>query len=158
VLELEAGKDVGARPSYAIGGLSNVWGSGLLPYLDADLDGWPISAADLEAGYRAALDFLPYAGEQDELAERYPLFRAPDGPLIRTAAGAYVLARLRRHHRFLNAAGYHFGATRLAVRVGHPAPARACVYCRHCLDVCQHGHIYNAAYTIEEMRRSGEIE
>jgi len=158
VLELDAGENVGALPSYAIGGLSNVWGSGLLPYLDADVEGWPISAADLEAGYRAALDFLPYAGEQDEFSERYPLFRAPDGPLVRTAAGAHVLARLRRHRRFLNAAGYHFGATRLAVRVGHPAPARGCVYCGHCLDGCPYGHIYNAAYTIEEMRRSGEIE
>jgi predicted NAD/FAD-dependent oxidoreductase len=58
----------------------------------------------------------------------------------------------------LNAVGYHFGATRLAVRVRHPAPARGCVYRRHCLDVCPYGHIYNAAYTIEEMRRSGEIE
>jgi len=32
------------------------------------------------------------------------------------------------------------------------------VYCGHCLDGCPYGHIYNAAYTIEEMRRSGEIE
>ena len=42
VLELRTGPDVGARPSYAIGGLSNVWGSGVLPYADRDLDGWPI--------------------------------------------------------------------------------------------------------------------
>ena len=51
----------------------------------------------LADGYRAVLDFVPYAAEDDELAERYPLVRTPDGPLIRTQAGEAVLARLRRH-------------------------------------------------------------
>src|SRR5262249_21065338 len=122
VLDLRARPDVAARPSYALGGLSNVWGSGLLPYTESDLAGWPISAGELADGYRAVLEFVPYAAEEDELSERYPLMRAPDGPLIRSPAGEELLARLRRHARALGRAGYHFGATRLAVRVGHPAP------------------------------------
>jgi len=51
-----------------------------------------------------------------------------------------------------------FGAPRLAVRVGHPAPANGCVYCGHCLDGCPYGHIYNAAQTVSELSRSGAIE
>jgi choline dehydrogenase-like flavoprotein len=158
VLELSVAPGVGARPSYALGGLSNVWGSGLLPYTDRDLAGWPIAASDLAEGYRAVLDFLPYAAEEDELAELYPIVRTPDGPLIRTQAGEALLARLRRHRRALAAAGYRFGASRLAVRVGHPAPSNGCVYCGHCLDGCPYGHIYNAAHTIEELRLQGLIE
>ncbi|MDE3071032.1 MAG: hypothetical protein KGJ43_09925, partial [Acidobacteriota bacterium] len=158
VLDVEAAGDIGARPSYAIGGLSNVWGSGLLPYRDADLDGWPIAAADLEPGYRAALEYLPYSGEEDELGERYPYFRAPDGPLLRTATGQAVLARLARHRAALARGGLHFGASRLAVRVGHPAPERGCVYCLHCLDGCPYGHIYSSAQTIDALARSGEID
>jgi len=158
VLELSVDPGVGARPSYALGGLSNVWGSGLLQYTDRDLDGWPIVASELADGYRAVLDYVPYAGEEDEFAERYPLVRVPDGPLIRTEAGQAVLSRLRRHRPALAAAGYHFGASRLAVRVGHPAPANGCVYCGHCLDGCPYGHIYSAAQTIEELRREGLIE
>jgi choline dehydrogenase-like flavoprotein len=158
VLALSAAPEVGARPSYALGGLSNVWGSGLLPYTDRDLAGWPISADELTDGYRAVLDFIPYAGEDDELAARYPLFRAPDGPLLRTFAGEALLARLRRHHGALAAAGYHVGAPRLAVRVGHPAPSNGCVYCGHCLDGCPYGHIYNAAQTFAELRDQRLIE
>jgi choline dehydrogenase-like flavoprotein len=158
VLDLHAGPDVAARPSYALGGLSNVWGSGLLPYTDSDLEGFPIAAAELAAGYRAVLEFVPYAGEEDELSERYPLLRTPDGPLIRSPAGEELLARLRRHARTLGRAGYHFGAPRLALRVGHPAPANGCIYCGHCLDGCPYGHIYNAAQTIEQLRRGGRIE
>jgi len=158
VLQLSAVPGVGARPSYALGGLSNVWGAGLLPYTDRDLAGWPITAGDLTDGYRAVLDFVPYAAEDDELGRHYPLLRAPDGPLIRTQAGEAMLARLRRHSHALGVAGYRFGASRLAVRVGHPAPSNGCVYCRHCLDGCPYGHIYNAAQTIDELRREGLIE
>ncbi len=158
VLDLSVDRGVAARPSYAIGGLSNVWGAGLLPYTDRDIVGWPIKASELAAGYRAVLDFLPFAAEKDELAESYPLLRAPDGPLLRTEAGEALLARLRRHRSALWSAGYRFGASRLAVRVGHPAPERGCVYCGHCLEGCPYGHIYNAAYTIEDMRREGSIE
>ena len=46
VLELSVDPGVGARPSYALGGLSNVWGSGLLRYTDRDLGGWPIAASE----------------------------------------------------------------------------------------------------------------
>jgi choline dehydrogenase-like flavoprotein len=158
VLALAAADGVGARPSYAIGGLSNVWGAGLLPYTERDVAGWPIQASELADGYRAVLDFLPYAAEEDELAQRYPLVRDPDGPLIRTPAGEALLMRLRRHGDALRAAGYHFGASRLAVRVGHPAPAQGCVYCGHCLDGCPYGHIYNAAQTVQELRGAGLID
>jgi len=158
VLALSVDSGVGARPSYAVGGLSNIWGSGLLPYTDSDLAGWPITASDLADGYRAVLDFIPYAAEEDELAERYPIVRTPDGPLMRTQAGEALLARLRRHRPALAAAGYRFGASRLAIRVGHPAPANGCVYCRHCLDGCPYGHIYNAAQTMQELDLQGLID
>jgi choline dehydrogenase-like flavoprotein len=158
VLALRAGAGVAARPSYALGGLSNVWGAGVLPYAERDLSGWPITASELSDAYRAVFDFVPYAAEDDELSERYPLLAVPDGPLIRSQGGEALLARLRRHGRALHAAGYHFGASRLAVRVGHPAPMNGCVYCGHCLDGCPYGHIYNAAQTIEDLRREGLIE
>lgn len=158
VAELEVADGVVARPSYALGGLSNVWGAGLLSYTPADLTGWPITMRELADGYRAVLEFVPYAAEQDGFSERYPLLRVPDGPLIRTEAGEELLARLRRHRGALAAAGFHFGAPRLAVSVGYPAPANGCSYCGHCLDGCPYGHIYNAAHTIEELRREGLVE
>src|SRR5207248_662406 len=54
--------------------------------------------------------------------------------------------------------GCHFGASRLAVRVGYPAPARGCCYSGHCLDGCPYGHIYNAGDTIAALSRDGLID
>jgi choline dehydrogenase-like flavoprotein len=158
VLELQARPGVGARPSHALGGLSNVWGAGMLPYAERDLGGWPIAAGELTDAYRAVLAFVPYAAEEDELATRYPLLAVPDGPLLRSHVGEQLLARLRRHAGALADAGCHFGASRLAVRVGHPAPTGGCCYCAHCLDGCPYGHIYNAADTIAALRDAGLID
>lgn len=157
-LELDAAGGVGARPSYALGGLSNVWGAGVLPYTDRDLAGWPLRADDLAEGYRAAFEIMPHAAEDDELAERYPLISPPDGPLLRSDVGERLLGRLRQHAGSLRDAGFHFGASRLAVRVGHPAPRAGCCYCSHCLEGCPYGHIYSASQTIEELRSSGLID
>ncbi len=110
------------------------------------------------SGYRAALELLPFAAEDDELARRYPLYRDPDGPLLRTQAGEELLARLSRHSASLGAAGYVFGAPRLAVRVGHPAPWKGCVYCGHCLDGCPYGHIYSGSQTISALSGRGAVE
>jgi choline dehydrogenase-like flavoprotein len=157
-LELRTGPGVGARPSYAVGGFSNVWGAGVLPYAERDLSGWPITAGELTGAYRAVFEFMPYAAEEDELARRYPLHAVPDGPLLRSHAAEELLARLRSHAGALAGAGYHFGASRLAVRVGHPAPSNGCCYCAHCLDGCPYGHIYNAADTIATLRDAGLID
>jgi choline dehydrogenase-like flavoprotein len=159
VLDLRAGPEVAARPSYALGGLSNVWGAGVVPYTDHDLGGWPIAASDLAEGYRAAFELMPQAAEEDELAQRYPLPAPPGAPLLRSDAATRLLARLRaRSTRQHGSVRYHFGGSRLAVRTGHPAPDLGCCYCAHCLDGCPYGHIYNAGQTIEELRDSGRIE
>ena len=39
--------DGSLKPSFALGGLSNVWGAAVMPYNALDLRGWPIGEADL---------------------------------------------------------------------------------------------------------------
>ena len=53
----------GLRASRAIGGLSNLWGSSVLPNRDADMADWPPGAADLAPHYRAVAGFMPIAGD-----------------------------------------------------------------------------------------------
>ncbi len=154
-LDLAAGAAVGARPSYALGGLSNVWGAGVLPYTADDMAAWPIGPDNLAEDYRRVFEFVPQAGEDDELSRRYPPPSPLDGPLLRSEVAERLLARMRARGA---ACRFHFGAARLAVRVGHPAPEQGCSYCAHCLDGCPYGHIYNAAQTIDALRDDGLVE
>src|SRR5690348_16234973 len=76
-------------PSFARGGLSNIWGANVVPFSDEDLRDWPLDAAALAPGYRAALAHVPLAAEaNDDLADVMPLYtdRLEPRPLSRQAA------------------------------------------------------------------------
>jgi choline dehydrogenase-like flavoprotein len=139
------------RGSYAQGGLSNVWGAAMLPYRDADLAGWPVSAAALAPGYAAALRLLPVSAEVDALAAEWPLHTGPAAALTRGAQAARLLRHLRRHEARLRDAGVRFGGARLAVR------AADCIYCGACLSGCPRELIYAARHSLAGLQAQGMI-
>src|SRR2546423_3780015 len=71
---IAANGDIGIVPSLAQGGLSNVWGAAMLPYLPEDTSDWPINIRDLDQHYRAVLGLTGLAGHDDDLAQKFPLF------------------------------------------------------------------------------------
>jgi choline dehydrogenase-like flavoprotein len=144
-------------PSLAYGGLSNCWGAAILPFRERDIADWPISLAELEPHYRAVLRFVPIAAEHDELAEILPLYRDAPSALRRSPQTAKVLRHLRKHRVALSAAGFHFGASRLAV-VAAAEQQRACRYSGMCLYGCPYGAVYNAADTLTDLMRDGKID
>ena len=66
-----------ALVSGAYRGFSNVWGSQVMPFTEATFDTWPVSATEMEPHYRAILEEVPLAGEEDNLAELFPLIGMP---------------------------------------------------------------------------------
>jgi choline dehydrogenase-like flavoprotein len=143
--------------SYAFGGLSNAWGASILPYRQADIEDWPISLAELVPHYRAVQSFVPVAAERDELCQTLPLYTDAPGALARSRQAWRVLEHLRRHRPALAAAGFGFGASRLAVRTATAERG----YCRHsgmCLYGCPYRSIYNAAQTFERLSADGRID
>jgi choline dehydrogenase-like flavoprotein len=143
--------------SLAYGGLSNAWGASILPYRQREIEDWPISLEELAPHYEAVLRFVPIAAERDELSEMLPLYTDAPGALRRGRQAEMVLERLRGHASALKAAGFAFGASRLAVETSADDPRR----CRHgglCLYGCPYGSVYNAAHTLSELARSGKVD
>jgi choline dehydrogenase-like flavoprotein len=112
----------GGAPSYARGGLSNVWGASMMPFRGEDMTGWPITAQDLEPHYRAVLELMPDS-------ELEPSAQAK--ALLRDLASAPTALQ--------------FGASRLAVDP-------RCVRCGLCLYGCPYGYIYNSSDTLDALR------
>jgi len=142
--------------SLAYGGLSNAWGASILPFRQPDIEDWPISLDDLKAHYEAVLRFVPIAAERDELSEMLPLYTDAPGPLRRNPQAAMMLGHLRLHTPALKAAGFTFGASRLAVEASEGHPHR----CRHsgmCLYGCPYRSVYNAARTLDALVRDGRV-
>ena len=88
-----------ANPSVvsgAYGGFSNIWGAQIMPFSKRTFDRWPITWTEMEPHYRTALAEMTLAGEEDDLAELFPLM-APARPLPPSADRTErVLGRYRR--------------------------------------------------------------
>jgi len=132
----------GAEPSFARGGLSNVWGAAALPFAAHDTADWPISVEELAPHYAACAELLGIAGEQDDLAEWLPLYAPPRQQFAASKQATAMLNTMQRHRAALHARGLRFGRARVA------AKADACAYCGLCLHGCPDRLIYSAADTL----------
>ncbi|HET7420278.1 MAG TPA: GMC oxidoreductase [Candidatus Dormibacteraeota bacterium] len=135
-----AGDGTEGRPSYARGGLSNVWGASMMPFRTEDMTGWPITAADLEPHYRAVLELVPHSARKDLLADSFPLYGDSAGAVDGSAQAEALL-----HDLASAPTAMQFGASRLAVDP-------RCVRCGLCLYGCPYGYIYSSADTLDALR------
>ena len=137
---------MGAEPSFARGGLSNVWGASALPYTSHDTADWPVSAEEFAPHYAACAELLGIAGEKDDLADWLPLHAAPRAQLRASTQGATMLDAMTRHRAALHEHGFRFGRARVA------ADASNCTYCGLCLHGCPDRLIYSSNRTIAAMQ------
>jgi len=136
----------GLRSSRAAGGLSNLWGSAILPYRSADLADWPITASDLAPHYSALAEFLPLAGEADSLDHLFDSApRANQSKLAASPQGEVLLQKFRSVEANLRTLGISAGKARQAV-------ANGCRQCGMCLHGCPWGLIWSARSIIPNLQ------
>ncbi|HEX4145208.1 MAG TPA: GMC oxidoreductase [Pirellulales bacterium] len=143
---------VGLLPSLAQGGLSNVWGGAVLPYLPAELAAWPITFEQLAPHYQAVLAWMGLSARHDDLAELFPLCHERPEPLPISRQADGLLQDLQRHRQELRSRGIWFGSSRLAVLANDPGHV-PCAKCGLCMYGCPYGLIYNSQSTLERLRQ-----
>jgi choline dehydrogenase-like flavoprotein len=148
---------VGLRPSFALGGLTNVWGAAMMPYAASDMSEWPFAADALAGHYAAVVDLVGLAGQQDDLAARFPLFTKNLTQLELSGQSRHLLATMEQNREALQRAGMVFGRSRLAVRGNRPAASDGCVYCRLCMYGCPYDLIYTSAHTVAQLQRQAQF-
>jgi len=145
------GRGTNMRPSLALGGLSNVWGATLLPYRDADISDWPITCAQLDKHYRAAIELTGLSAQHDDLEEWFPMHCDQPRVLEPSRQARLLLHNLNRHRDALRERGWRFGRARLAVRAADSPRGIGCVYCGFCMYGCPYGCISNSADIVHEL-------
>jgi ferredoxin len=137
--------------SSAYGGFSNVWGSQVMPFTPAAFEGWPVDAATMRQHYEAILRQIPFAGEEDDLASRFPLMRPPAPLPSMSPRSQRVLTAYEKHKSRLQDRGITMGKARLAFDAGK------CVRCGMCMTGCPYRLIYSAAQTFDALRNARRV-
>lgn len=146
-----------AVPSLGVGGLSSVWGGAMLPYGKREHEGWPFGPERLAQHYRSVLSFVPLAGEADGLATRFPLYVDDPRVVEPTPQVASFLGDLAAGASRLAARRTLAGRSRLALWTRSNPHGRPCERLGLCLVGCPNHAIYNTAFTIEGLARSGKV-
>lgn len=131
--------------SGAYGGFSTVWGAQVMPLSAAMFKEWPVGLDQMEPHYRAILSHIPFAAEQDDLAEHFPLFGEPMPLPPVHPRTTMVLSSYERHRKRMQSLGITVGHARLAF------DSNRCVSCGLCLTGCPHGLIYSASHTFDKL-------
>jgi choline dehydrogenase-like flavoprotein len=145
-------EDGGIVPSFAKGGLSNVWGATLLPYTAEELKTWPISLETLKPYYQKILEMLPVSAVKDDLDSILPLYSNQLQTLNPSRQASGFMADLVKSQERLSLNNIYFGRSRLAVS-SEETDKKKCIYCGLCMYGCPYGLIYNSGDRIDDLRR-----
>ncbi len=137
--------------SLAKGGLSNVWGSSMLPMRAADMAGWPIPLVDLEPHYKAVAQFVPTTRSGADIDSILPTYTATSHRIPLSTQARALLEDLAYHRDNLGKHGIHFGESRLAIRAEGDSSHKPCNLCGRCLTGCPYSLIYSSAQTLDEL-------
>jgi len=143
----QSGAPTGSVISGAYGGFSNLWGAQIMPFSAATFERWPIKSSEMQDHYRFALGEMALAGDQDDLADLFPLMTEPR-PLPQLAERTMmVLGRYEARRAHIQSLGITMGRARLAFQ------AESCTRCGLCMTGCPHGLIYSASQTFDRLRK-----
>lgn len=146
-------KNFKAYPSYARGGLSNVWGASVLAYLPEDIRDWPITMEELRPYYERAFTLMPVA-----LDRRAPVMaECISSASVQTLRFSEQSSNL--NGAFKNAQGQSskimFGGSKLALDAeGRNQRGKECIYCGLCMCGCPYALIYNSASTLGKLQKN----
>ena len=148
----------GLLPSFAFGGLSNVWGAAMLPYRDDDIYDWPIKSAELAPHYHEVAKITHLTslsnGTMDEV---FPSYCTNSGILNLNTQGTSLWNDLHKARKHLRENGILFGRGRVAVKTSN-STSSGCDYKGLCMYGCPDGYIYNSRDTIMDFQKQGRID
>lgn len=143
--------------SFALGGLANAWGAGLLEYNEYDLKQFPISCNELKPFYEKLSGFIgingstddltPYLGETKDLQPAHNL----------NGLSCDFLKKYQSHKKYLNDKSFYIGRHRIALLTEKLSGREATTYDNLEFFKPNIPSIYNPAFTINELIKKNKL-
>ena len=144
--------------SFANGGLSNVWGAGVYRFSDKELENFPIGTIDLNPFYDRLTSEIGISGCEDDLT---PFFGSAQGllpPIELDQLAAGLLKQYSQRKRQLSRAGIYIGKPRVALLTKELSERPAYDYYGLEFFKPNGPSIYNASYTLKDLRKRSNID
>ena len=141
-----------------LGGLTNFWGGGMLPFTDREFEEWPVTAAEMDPYYRIVSEHVGVCGESDRLNDYFPVDYVNRPPLKTSPVVEKLRDTINAHSEVSSRGSYRMiaGASRLALETRQDSP-RACVYTGECMLGCTRDAIWSSGREIERLRANGTV-
>jgi choline dehydrogenase-like flavoprotein len=149
--------DFDAVMSFATGGLANAWGAGVYRFRGRDLDGFPVTQAELDPFYEELTEHIGISGTTDDLSPWMGDDSGLQPPVELSHFASDLLAGYRRKRNPFRDLGITIGQTRNAV-LTRPHRGR---------QAYRHGNfeffrpydsaVYNPAFTVRELVETNQI-
>jgi hypothetical protein len=136
--------------SFALGGLSNVWGATMLPFAGEDTVNWPSYMKDLEQYYLEISKRVPISQLSWKLSKFYKLYANREGLL-----NSHIISRLLERSLLWDDEN-ECAPMPLAVKSASNSQA-GCIYCNECLRGCPYDFIWRTNHGIEQVLGSDSI-
>lgn len=144
-IALTMDKNIYCTPSFAQGGLSNVWGAFVEYYPAEMLSSWPISFAQFSPYYKKIDQLLNVASACDDMPSSENVYRL-------SQQAKNLLQLFNSYKDKLDTAGCKFASAKLAVRfndANYP-----CNYCGFCQHGCPFSLIYCSTHTLRDLQKN----
>lgn len=126
------------QPSFARGGLSNVWGGAIDEHSANELSEWPLTCRDLSAYYANIIAWL---------GKYYKL----DTSSVLSQQGVHLKNTWCKNQNILEKKGFAFRAATLAVDFNS---CRSCGFCQY---GCPYGLIYQSSFHLDFLKQSSNF-
>ncbi len=144
--------------SFSLGGLANAWGAGVYRFSDKELQGFPITSADLTPFYNRLTkeigisgstgdDLTPFFGETADLQPPLKLNRGP----------ARIYESYQRNRPHFHQRGFRLGRSRVAVLTERFGDREAYNYKNLEFFTPNDSSIYSPAITVRKLIKSNRI-
>jgi choline dehydrogenase-like flavoprotein len=144
--------------TFTAGGLANVWGAFVPKYSDRDLGSLAVSAAELDASYKAIASFMPISGEDQS---EFSKCLGADLPLSAPFASSPLFQQIKKHWKQeswsdLNN-GFQIGLPRLAASATPATDHLGCSLCGACLWGCGRNVIWDGRTSLRRIGGKGHV-
>ncbi len=152
---LPVGKKLNIFKSESLGGLTNYWGSTMLPFTDREMDEWPIKKEDLYPYYERIAKVVGLSAGSNELDEYFNRHFSTR-PEMKATPMLDKLDKVVNRHQDNDNFKIVSGLNRCGLET-RKDKENSCVYCGECLSGCFQGSIYSTQNTVKEYLKDPRV-